>query len=199
MIKRYFFIVGLISIFFSCKVNTKDREIVKKNKNGRIIYKAPFIIDKDQDTVIHGTITSYYSNNQLKDSFDEVYGNRNGWYYHYDSLGRLIWKSFYRNDIEDSISYLFFANGQIHAETLYKKGHINWIRNYYQTDKLQAYFIFLNDSIAKYYVLYDSTGLKTDEAGDSSKYSTTKVAIKNVPIKGYSKDIRVHGVFQATP
>jgi antitoxin component YwqK of YwqJK toxin-antitoxin module len=160
---------------FSCNNDlNKEKVLLYKDEYGRITQKVPYYIDKNMDTIVDGVVVHYFKNGQVSDSFILKDGNKNGVYYSFDSSGNLSSVFNYKSNKANGPAFYYFENGKTQNETLYKDDRLIYSKSFFRNGRVKEYFIFLNNSKASYYILYDSLGNKIEESGDSTELSVNK-------------------------
>ncbi len=129
---------------------------------------------------------------------------------HYDGLGRLIKKVFYKNNVKDSSSFLYDTSGNIIYESYYIKNKEVFQKGFYskmQSKLITSYYKVFGDSDkVLYVVLFDSSGNKfyenrfifnrlvnfypSKDSVNSNSKSEIKVFTTNLP--GYTKAFKVY-------
>ncbi len=163
-------------ILHSCdqKQQIKKKILIEKDSSGNVISKIEYYISPTLDTVLEGKVVHLYPNGKVEDSFRLNNGLEEGYIYLYDSIERLVSKRSFRNGKMDGLSFSYYPNGIVEAESLHKKGEIIYSRNFFPNGILKNYFIMKNNSESCYYLIKDSTGNIIKDLGDSSSCRKTR-------------------------
>lgn len=163
------FVVMLIYLLYSCNNKQEDKLIIERDNQGNIRFKASYYLSASKDTLVDGNVIYYFPNGNIEDSFKMVAGLKNGFYYRFDSTGYLRSQMNYLNNKKDGYSYLYYRNGAIEVEELFRADSVLYTKNYFPNGQLESYFIFIDKVQSGYYLVYDSLGKKMEEGGDSNK------------------------------
>jgi antitoxin component YwqK of YwqJK toxin-antitoxin module len=169
--------MGRILIAFSCllivscngKNENEHRVLIEKDAKGNVTLRAPYHLSDRGDTLIDGTIVHYYANRNVEDSFQVNDGQKNGFYFQYDSLGALRSKMNFANGKREGLSLLFYPNTKPEVEELFRGDSLLYSKNFFSNGQLKSYFIFIDKTKSGYFLVYDSLGKKVDEGGDSNR------------------------------
>jgi len=116
------YVFFILFLFYSCTNFNSDTKkkfhsyyiVASENKNGNFDGIARYYNYDDKlisfinyvDGVKHGKATNYFINNNIKDSFEYHFGNPHGYWYHFDSLGKLNAITYYYHGIKFGPEYL---------------------------------------------------------------------------------------------
>jgi hypothetical protein len=192
-----------VLIFLSCKHQQGTQTLQIKNTNGELNVLSYRMVNTD--TVLEGTQKYYWQNGRIRDAINFLDGVKNGLSLHYDSLGILRNKSFYKNGKEDSISSYYSPNSRLSAETFFIEGVKVFTKGTFADSVLPSYEFYRSDGYVQYVVLFDSAGNKVYENGfifgdsiqsennlnlDSLRInSTVKAKILTTKLPGYTSII----------
>ena len=172
---KHLVILSIITALICCSnPKVKDKGVLYTKDNiGNILVKTPYYISMKGDTLVDGVVIHYYPNKMISDSFNMKDGKKYGFYYRFDSNGRLIRTSFFDDNKAEGYVTYFYPNGIIESEQLYRKDTLLFIKDFFKNGQLKQYLIFIipkeagHDLETGYSLEYDSMGNKQDESGDS--------------------------------
>ena len=139
------FIVFYCLIILSCNGDLvkKNKLLIKKDANGIVTLKAPYHLTTKGDTLIDGTVVTYYRNGNIEDSFQMNKGVREGFYFQFDSSGTLKSKMQFVNGKREGLSFRFYPNKKTEVEELFRSDSLLYSKNYFINGQLRTYFIFI--------------------------------------------------------
>ena len=167
--KKIMLCCGVVIVIFSqissCAPKVKEsREgevVTYKDRRKRVI---PYIIIGRGDTIYNGIAKYYYPNGKKSDEISYVLNKKLGWQSSYDTFGKLVRKTFYKNDIVDGFETFFNRKEQSDSEKFYVGGKLYFSKQYYANGQLKV-FTAMNNSVPFYAVEFDSLGTKKFENG----------------------------------
>lgn len=152
--------IGYSIVFYllmhACVYPGKNNNSVKvvRYKFGGIFSKTYFPYSKTTDSIVE----SYHENpNVISERIEYKDGKRNGWSENFNTLGKLLYKSFYVNDLENGIAYSFYETGNLETILYYVSGkQIGPVKYFFENGELQAFNFKDMNGKNSYVIVYDS-------------------------------------------
>jgi antitoxin component YwqK of YwqJK toxin-antitoxin module len=143
----------IVTIFSGCKEGSKKIRIDFANaKYGLFDYRV-----SNKDTILDGNAEYFYANNNIEDKLILKNGKKEGWAFHYDSLGHFISKTLFKDNLEDSIAYYYSKSGDIDYEIIYEKG-IAYLQLWKNSPDKSFIYNAVTDTVVYYSAQFDSLG-----------------------------------------